>query len=322
MQLRRYKGLAIESLYYFFGSLFYSIGIYTFAKDAGFAPGGFSGLALICNYLWDMPIGITTLLFNIPAVIFSYKVLGRAFMLKSFIVMGICTILLDLVFPFFPVYSDNGILCVIYSGIFVGVGLALIYMRGASSGGTDFITLAVKVLCPYLSIGFVGFTFDIVVILLGWPVFGTVDSVLYGFASTAIACLVIDKIMYGIGAGKLVLIITDKGQDIAHKVGTVIQRGSTLLQGIGTYTKKNKHVLLCACAKTEIYDVCTIAREIDPSAFAMVTETSEVFGLGFIEGGINSQAMPTFNKYKSKKKNKFFRKKQHIDKSNIDYHGL
>ena len=218
--------------------------------------------------------------------------------------MGICTVFLDVIFPLFPVYGGSPFLAALYSGVFIGVGLALLYMKGASSGGTDFVTLAIKVMYPYFSIGFVTRVFDVVVILLGWPVFGSIDSVLYGLASTALTSLVIDKIMYGIGSGKLVLIITDKGEDIAASIGKAIRRGSTLLNGIGTYTGAARQILLCACARTEIYDICTIAHEVDPSSFSMVTETSEVFGKGFIEGGINSQAMPANNKFHSRHKRK------------------
>ncbi len=285
-----------DALYYLFGSICYSIGIYSFAKDAGFAPGGFSGLALIVNHLWDLPIGIMTLVFNIPAILVSYNILGRSFLIKSLITMGLCTFFLDLVFPLFPVYTGSPFLAALYSGVFLGAGLALLYMRGSSSGGTDFLTLTVKVLYPHLSIGFVTLVFDLVVILLGWPVFGSIDSVLYGLASTALTSIVIDKILYGVGAGKLVLLVTSKGQEIAKRIGEISRRGSTLLNGIGTYTGMQRHVLLCACTKAEIYNICSAARSVDPDVFAMVTDTSEVFGKGFIEGGVNSQAMPVRNR--------------------------
>lgn len=84
------------------GSILYSIGIYTFAKDAGFAPGGMSGLALIINHLWNIPIGFMTLILNIPFILFSYKVVGRKFLLKTAKTMLITTFFLDIVFPYLP----------------------------------------------------------------------------------------------------------------------------------------------------------------------------------------------------------------------------
>lgn len=297
-----YKQIWYDVLYYLGGSLCYSIGIYSFAKDAGFAPGGFSGIALICNHLWNLPIGAMTLLFNIPAILVSYNVLGRGFLFKSLIAMGLCTLFLDIIFPLFPVYEGNPFLAALYSGVFIGVGLALLYMRGASSGGTDFLTLTIKVLYPHFSIGFVTLVFDLLVILLGWPVFGSINSVLYGLASTALTSLVIDKIMYGIGAGKLVIIVTNQGHAIAKRIAEISKRGSTLLNGIGTYAGASRHVLLCACTRTEIYTICSAAKEVEQGAFVMVTETSEVFGRGFIEGSVNSQAVPVRNPKRKKRK--------------------
>ena len=99
------KTFAVDTVYDVVGSILFAIGVYTFAKSADFAPGGVSGLALICNYLWDLPIGTMTLIINIPIIIISYKVVGRKFLLKSFKTMVISTLFLDLVFPLTPLYK-------------------------------------------------------------------------------------------------------------------------------------------------------------------------------------------------------------------------
>lgn len=132
------KTFAVDTVYDVVGSILFAIGVYTFAKSADFAPGGVSGLALICNYLWDLPIGTMTLIINIPIIIISYKVVGRKFLLKSFKTMVISTLFLDLVFPLTPLYTGNSFLAAIFSGVFMGAGLALIYMRGSSTGGCCF----------------------------------------------------------------------------------------------------------------------------------------------------------------------------------------
>lgn len=280
--LKSNKELATDLLCDIVGSILYSIGIYTFAKNADFAPGGISGLALIINHLWDLPIGIMTLVLNIPFVLFSYKVLGRSFLLKTAKTMVICTFFLDVVFPHIPVYSGNPLLSAIYSGAFWGAGLAVIYMRGSSSGGTDFLTLSIKTLHPHLSIGLVTMVIDLFVIALGWPVFGNVDSVLYGLAATFITSITIDKLMYGMGAGKMVIIVTNHGDSVAAHISKVCGRGSTAIRAQGSYTKEDKDVLLCACSRSEAYKVRSAAHEIEPESFVMIMETSEVFGEGFL----------------------------------------
>lgn len=278
---KKLKVIGIDILYDIIGSIFYSMSIYTFAKMANFAPGGLSGIALIMNYLWNFPIGVTTLIMNVPLMLFSLRILGKEFIFKTIKSMCFCTLFLDVIFPHLPAYSGSPFMAALYSGVFMGIGLACFYMRGSSSGGTDFLTMSIKVLRPHLSIGGVTMTIDLAVILLGWPVFGNVDAVLYGLIATMLTSLVIDKIMYGMSAGTMLIIISTHGSEVAERIGELIGRGSTKLQAKGTYTQEDKDVILCACSKSQTYIVRRAAYEVDPAAFIMVTETNEVFGEGF-----------------------------------------
>lgn len=280
---QKIKTFLIDLGYDIVGSFIYALGIYTFAKASNFAPGGISGLAIIANYLWNMPIGIVNIILNIPLIIISYRIVGRAFMLKSFKTMLINTIFLDLIFPLIPMYTGQPFMAALFSGVFIGAGLALFYMRGSSSGGTDFLIMTLRVLKPHMSIGMLTVLIDVVVIVLGWPVFGSVDSILYGFIASFATSIVIDKIMYGIDSGTLAIIITTNGFDVAEKISEVTGRGSTAIQAMGTYSKESKDVLMCACSNKEAYAIRRAVFEIDEGAFVMVTETSSVYGEGFIE---------------------------------------
>ena len=277
------KELALDILYDIVGSILYAAGIYTFAKAGDFAPGGISGLALILNKLWNLPVGTMTLLLNLPLVVISYRTVGKKFLLKTARTMVISTIFVDLIFPMFPFYTGQRLLAALYSGALIGAGMVLFYMRGSSSGGIDFLTMTIKKKKPHLSLGRLTLLIDLVVILIGWPVFGDVDSVLYGLIATFVCSLVIDKILYGIGAGTLAIIVTSKGEETAEEIGRIIDRGVTSLDGEGTYTKSKRNVLLCACSKSEAYLVKNTVYQVDDSAFVMFTETSEVLGEGFKE---------------------------------------
>ena len=270
-----------------FGSILFAVGIYTFASAADFAPGGISGLALILHHLWGLPIGTISLLMNIPLILLSFRLVGKRFMLKSIRTILISTLFLDVIFPLTPVYEGNPLLAALFSGVTLGAGLALIYMRGSSTGGTDFLTMSVKALKPHLSIGSVTMTIDLVIILLGWPVFGNIDAVLYGLIATFVTSTVIDKILYGISAGKLVIVITVNGAAAAKRIDEVCGRGSTTIHAKGSYTRTDRQVLLCACSKSQSYRVQSAAHEVDPDAFVMITETSQVFGEGFIDPAEN-----------------------------------
>ena len=277
---------AADLIYDITGGVFYAAGLYTFAGNAGFAPGGVSGLALILNHIWGLPVGTVTLLLNIPLAAVSYKTVGRRLLAKSAKTMIISSLILDVIFPFTPIYEGNRMVAAIYSGVFLGAGMALFYMRGSSSGGIDFLALTIKKKRPYMSIGVITLSIDLVVIFLGWPVFGDVDAVLYGVASTGVCAIVIDKILYGIGAGALAVIITDKGKEIAAGISEKAGRGVTSLPAVGGYTGMHRDVILCACTKAETGLVKTAVQEADADAFLVFTETSEVFGEGFKGKGI------------------------------------
>ena len=193
------------------GGVCYAVGMYVFAMHADFAPGGVSGLALIANHLWGMPVGLGTLLLNMPLFALAWRFVGHHFLRRTLRSMLICVLLLDGVFPHLPVYTGDPFQAALYSGAFLGAGLALFYTHGSSSGGMDLLTMTVKTLRPHLSVGTVMMATDLFVILLGWPVFGNVDAVLYGMTAVVVTAFVLDKIMYGAGACKLVIIITDAG---------------------------------------------------------------------------------------------------------------
>lgn len=274
-----------DFIYNIAGSILYAAGIYTFAGNAGFAPGGVSGLALIMDYLWGMPVGTVTLLLNIPLVIISYRAVGRRLLIKSAVTMVISSLFLDLVFPLFPMYSGDRLIASVCSGAFLGAGMALFYIRGSSSGGIDFLAFAIKKKKPHMTIGVITMLIDLVVILLGWPVFGDVDAVLYGVLATFVSTIVIDRILYGAGAAKLAIIITDKGKETAEQISVRAGRGVTSLRAVGAYTRTDREVLLCACTKAEAYLVKSAVQEADAKAFFMFVETSEVFGEGFRRNG-------------------------------------
>ena len=277
----RFKTIIWDLLYDIAGSILYAAGIYTFAGNAGFAPGGVSGLALILNHLLGLPVGTVTLLFNIPLVVISYKTVGRRLLVRSARTMVVSSLFLDVIFPLIPMYSGSRLMAAMCSGVFMGAGMALFYLRGSSSGGIDFLALTIKKKKPHMTIGVITLLIDLAVILLGWPVFGDVDAVLYGVAATGVSTVVIDKILYGSGAGTLAVIITGRGKKVAAKIGEQAKRGVTALPASGAYTGQHRDVLLCACSKAEAYLVKSAVLDVDDRAFLMFTETSEVFGEGF-----------------------------------------
>lgn len=275
------KEFAVDTLFDIAGSILFAVGVYTFAKEASFAPGGVTGVALLLNHLWGLPIGTMTVVINIPIALLSLHLLGMRFIVKTVRTIIISSLFLDLVFPHIPVYTGSTLLAAVFSGLFMGAGLAVVFMRGSSTGGTDFLVLSLKKLHPHLSVGQVTLAIDAVILLMGWPVFGSVESVLYGVISVYTASVAMDRILYGAGSGKLAIIITTDGFAVAKAIDESVDRGATIVRAIGAYSGDTRHLVLCVCSKSELFKVRSAAHQVDEGAFVMVTEVSEVFGEGF-----------------------------------------
>lgn len=279
--LSNMKKLAIQLFWECLGSIFVAIGIYNFAVQAKFPMTGFSGIALIMYRLLNIPIGLSTILLNIPVAILCYHLLGRKFFISSVRCMVISSIFIDYVAPMFPVYQGSRLLAALCTGVFAGIGYALIYTRNSSTGGSDFIIMAVKAMKPHLSLGNIAFWSDVGIILVGGILFRDVDGIIYGMIVNYIFAVVVDKVMYGMNAGKMALIVTEHGEEICQVIDDCCQRGSTILNAKGGYRGDEKQMVMCACNSKEMYQVQQAVKETDPQSFLVVLESHEVHGEGF-----------------------------------------
>ena len=190
------RSFAKDTLYFIAGSILYALGLYTFALGAGFAPGGVSGVSIIINHFTGLPIGVLALALNLPLILLCGRIIGLTFLVKSIWTMLLSTLFLDVIFPLLPTYSGNPLLAAMFTGVLVGAGLAIIYMRGSSTGGTDFLTMAIKKKKPHFSVGQISLVLDGVVILIGGLVYQNVDAVLYGIISSFAATITMDNVLY------------------------------------------------------------------------------------------------------------------------------
>ena len=270
------KKLAYDIMIDILGGLLIGAGIYNFAVNAEFPLAGISGIALIFYHLFRLPIGWVTMILNVPIAIGCYKTLGKEFFIRSVRTVIITSLIIDYVVPLFPVYTGDRMLAAICTGIFSGLGYALIFMNNSSTGGMDFITVAIKVKNPHLSLGKIVFITDAIIVTIGGVMFGDVDATIYGFIITYLLTVVID-------AGKMTLIVTEKGKEVAEKIDQYSGRGSTLLKGQGSYSGIEKEVVMCACNNKQMYTIRKLVKEIDPLAFTVIMESNEVVGEGFKE---------------------------------------
>ncbi len=276
-----YKELGKDICYDFVGSCLFALGFYTFAEQAGFAPGGLTGISLMIRYFTGAPLGTLTLLLNVPIILICARLLGHRFFIKSMRTMLICTFVMDVIFARLPLYDGEPVVAAVFTGIFAGAGLGIIYMRGSSTGGTDFVLAAIKKKNPHFSFGQITLVLDGIVILMGWPVYGSINAVLYGLISVFATTVVMDKIVYGAGAGKLVIAISEQGAAISKAIALAVDRGSTIAPATGSYTGSDKEMVYCACSNSEVFRIRDAIRQVDHGAIVLVCEASEMFGEGF-----------------------------------------
>lgn len=255
MDKERWKGWLISFFMETLGGFLVAVALDSFAVNAGFPLTGFSGIALIFNRLWGMPIGVTIILLNIPLAFLCYKLLGKGFFLRSIRCMIISSIFIDYIGPMLPAYDGDRLLAALCTGVTMGLGYGLIYMQNSSTGGADFVVMALKAVRPHLSLGRLAFITDVVIVLAGGFLFRDVDGIIYGMIVSFIFSVVIDKVMYGANAGKLTLIVTEHGKLVCDTIDATCKRGTTILKAAGGYKQEDKQVVMCACSDKQMYQV-------------------------------------------------------------------
>lgn len=263
------------------GSIFIAAGIYNFAVQAEFPMSGFSGIAIIFYRLWGVPIGLSTIALNVPVAFLCYRLLGKDFFISSLRCMVISSVFIDYVAPLFPVYEGSRMLAALCTGVMTGIGYTLIYIQNTSTGGMDFIIMAIKKKIPHLSLGKIVFLTDMGIVLIGGIILRDMDGIIYGMIVNFLLSMVMDKLMYGMNSGKLALIVTDHGKRIGDVIDETCQRGTTILKGAGGYRGDERQVVMCACSDKEMYMVQKAVKQADPASFIIVMESSEVHGEGF-----------------------------------------
>ena len=292
-----WKALAKDLIHDVVGSFLFAMGVVYFAENAPFVPGGVTGMAMIIHHftksgLPGLGIGAITLCINIPVALCTFFLLGRVFFFKSVKSMVMTALFTDYLikpFGFYPQAATNPLLTALFAGALYGMGLALIYMPGSSTGGSDFIIMSIRKLKPHLSIGTISIAVDGSIILLGGLVFRdenaayNIDAVLYGILMTFVSTTIIDKLMYGSGSRRMLQVVSDKAQDIAKGITEELNRGATLLDVKGAYTGQSHQMLMVVCSKVEVTHARRIINMADPKAIILLSTVDEAYGKGFLD---------------------------------------
>ncbi|UZJ80850.1 YitT family protein [Fictibacillus sp. KU28468] len=265
-----------------FGSAIFSFGVVHFNMANNLAEGGFTGITLILYFLFHIDPSYSNLALNIPLFFVGWKLLGK----NAFIYTMIGTLGVSLFLFLFQRYSTLTInlkqdmpLAALFAGVFIGIGLGIIFRFGGTTGGVDIIARLGHKFFGW-SMGKTMFMFDAVVITMSL-VYLNYKEAMYTLVAVFVGARVIDFMQEGAYAGKAAMIISEKNTEIAALIMKELDRGATLLSAKGSFTGSQKEVLYCVFARNEIVRLKQVIERVDPHAFVTVNDVHEVLGEGF-----------------------------------------
>ena len=265
-------------------SAFYALGFCWCYDPNQIGFGGITGVGQILNHFFPiLPIGTVVILLNIPLFLLGWRLLGGHLLISSLYAMFISSIFIDGINLFYTFEPMDPLLACIFGGVLMGGSLGVVFLQGATTGGTDLIARLLKLRLAWLPMGKLLLGIDLVVIVAVALAFRNLYSALYGVVALYISSLVMDGVLYGIDNAKVAYIISDAHEEITHAIIHDIDRGVTILQGTGAYSGAEKKVLLVAFKQRQIVALKRTVKEIDPAAFLIVCEAHEVLGDGFRE---------------------------------------
>ncbi len=276
-------GLKFKNIIFIlFGSAIFSFGIVHFNMQNNLAEGGFTGITLLLYFLFQLDPSYTNLMLNIPVFIVGWRLLGRTAFLYTLI--GTLSVSVFLwIFQrnqFHIPLTEDLMLAALFAGVFIGVGLGIIFRYGGTTGGVDIIARLVNKYTG-ISMGKTMFAFDTVVITLSLIFYLSYKEAMYTLVCVFIGARVIDFMQEGAYAARGAMIISDLNDNIASKIMNEMERGVTVLKAHGAFSKKEREVLYCVVQKNEIVRLKNIITSVDPHAFVSVSYVNDVLGEGF-----------------------------------------
>lgn len=271
-----------DYLFIAMGALLQALAIRLFLVPAKLVSGGISGIAQLINFYTGWPIGLMIFLGNIPLFLLGWRLLGGPrFILRTAFAVVLISGFTDLLVPVLPRngLTSDIVLNTLYGGLVSGIGYGLVYRGRGTSGGSDILA---RILRHWrgVSISQSYLLTDSLVILLAGLSFSWTNA-LYALVVLYVSGLGAEAIMSGSNVDRTAIIITDKAQEVTEQVLVNMERGVTMFPAKGAYTGTERTVLFCVISRSEVNELKTLVREVDPNAFMVIGQANEVLGEGF-----------------------------------------
>jgi uncharacterized membrane-anchored protein YitT (DUF2179 family) len=262
------------------GALFMAAAVDIFMIPNHVVSSGLTGLSMISNYLWGWPVGIVTLLLNIPLLLAGARWGGGLkFILRTIYTVIIMTAAIDLLAPRLPAIATDPLIYTCFSGVLNGIGAGLILRGQGTAGGTDIISVLLN---RHFGVPFgqVYLISNSVTLVAAAMIF-KIELALYALIVVFVSSRVVDAIQEGLNEARTIFIITDHPEEVQSSIIQELGRGVTMIEAQGGYTHSTRHMLFAVVYRTQFTRLKRLIASIDPQAFVVVTDAREVLGRGF-----------------------------------------
>lgn len=279
------KGNMKDFMFIVFGILSYAVGYTAFILPERVVMGGVSGLSALIYYATNIPAGISIFVLNITLLIIAFSALTKQFVVRTIIGVILISMFIGALQPFFQAYpiitaGEDKFMHVLIGGMLGGAGLGIVFSHNGSTGGTDIITVLLTKHFN-LSFGRAMQFIDCTIICSSYLLFHSMETIVYGVVFTLVASFVCDFVVNGSRQTVQFLIISKNYKEIADTINRRVNRGVTVIEGKGWYSKENVEMLVVLSRKYESQDIFAVIKQIDPQAVVSQTFCHGVFGEGF-----------------------------------------
>jgi uncharacterized membrane-anchored protein YitT (DUF2179 family) len=272
-----------------------AIGWTGFIIPSEIVGGGLTGIASILFFLFDIDVGVTSLLVNVGLIFLAMKTIGASFGIKTVYSVVVFAGFLSFFSNIFiePLVSER-MMAAVTGGIMSGIGGGLIFSNGGSAGGTDIIA---RIINKYrnFSLGRLLLAMDAIIIISAYPIFGSIETMVYGFMTMAIIAYAIDMVITGNKQTVQLFIFSRKHKELAEQIVYTGKKGLTILPAIGGYTGEEIKVLMVYARKKESAILFRIIKSVDPEAFITMGSVMGIYGEGYDELKIREKKRKPIN---------------------------
>ncbi len=265
-----------------FGLLLYSLGLTAFLLPEKIVMGGMAGIGSLVYYASGIPVAFTVYGINILLLILAFKHVGKVFVIRTIFGTTVMSLLIGLMQPLFtaPIVEAQPFMNAIIGALLCGVGIGMVFIHNGSTGGTDIIAALVNQK-KNVSIGRTMLYCDLLTISSSYLIFHSVDKIVYGLIVLVIVSNMCDMVINSSRRSVQFMIFSQKYEEIANAINTNANRGVTLLDATGWYTKQNVKILMVLARRTDSVTIFRIIKSIDPNALISQANVNGVYGNGF-----------------------------------------